>query len=137
MPNIQDTLDSLDGYVFFSVLDQSKAYHQLYMGKESRYLNAFFTPYTERKRVPLINPQTVFQGFMEKNLYCLTDYRDQFEAPYLDDVLVYSNSFEDHVSHLQLILQQFKEKGIRLKPSKSRFFQKQANFLGYIVTSEG
>ena len=90
----------------------------------------------ERKRVPLglINSQTVFQIFMEN---CLADYRDQFEAPYLDDVLVYSNSFEDHVNHLQLILQQFKGKAIRLKPWKCSFFQNKVNFLGYIVTAEG
>ena len=68
---------------------------------------------------------------------CLADYRDQFEGPYLDDVLVYSNSFEDHVNHLQLMLQQFKGKGIKLKPSKCSFFQKQVTFLVYIATAEG
>ena len=65
----------------------------------------------------------VFQKFMEN---FLADYRDHYAAPCLDDVLIYSKSFEDHINQLQQILQPFKE--IKLKLSKSSFFQKQVRF---------
>ena len=76
-----------------------------------------------------MNAPAVFQRFMEN---FLVGYRDHFAAPYLDDVLVYSKSFEDHVNHLKQILQRFRETGIKLKPSKCKFFQKQVKFLGQV-----
>ena len=114
LPNIQDNMDSLGRNVFFGVLDQSKAYYQLHMNKESRYLTAFITPWGlyEWERVPLglMLAPAVFQRFMEN---CLVDYRDPLVAPHIDGVLVYSKSFEDHVNHLQQILQQFREKRMK------------------------
>ena len=61
----------------------------------------------------------------------------EISSLHLDDVLVYSKSFEYHANHLQQIIQQFTERGMKLKPSKCKFFQKQVKFLGHIVTAEG
>ena len=66
----------------------------------------------------------VFQKFMEN---FLADYRDHYAAPCLDDVLIYSKSFEDLVNHLQQILPRFK--GIKLKPSKSSSFNSKSDFV--------
>ena len=49
----------------------------------------------------------------------------------------YSKRFEDHVNHLQQILQQLRERGIKLKPPKCKFFQEQVKFFGHIVTAVG
>ena len=83
------------------------------MNKESRYLTASITPWGlySWERIPfvLMNAAAVFERSKEN---CLADYRGQFAAPYFDDTLVHSKSFEDHVTHLQLILQQFRKRGL-------------------------
>lgn len=61
----------------------------------------------------------------------------QIALIYLDDVLVYSRTFDEHLQHLRLVLERFRESGLNLKPSKCHFGQKQVNYLGHVITSEG
>ena len=116
IPRIQDTLDSLAGQKWFTTLDQGKAYHQGFVDPTSHQLTAFVTPWDLYKwvRIPMgvKNAPAEFQRFME---HCLEDYRDKFCAPYLDDVIIYSKCFEDHVEHVRKVLRHLKEKGIRLR----------------------
>ncbi|KAL8587250.1 hypothetical protein ACOMHN_013334 [Nucella lapillus] len=67
----------------------------------------------------------------------LKDVRDRCCLPYMDDALVYSTAFEEHMDHLQEVLHLLKGNGIKLKPSKCKVFQHEVKFLGQIVSADG
>lgn len=138
IPRIQDALDGLAGSQWFSVLDQGKAYHQGIVKDECKPFTVFVTPWGlyEWNRIPfgLTGAPGTFQRFMND---VLEDFRDKFCIPYIDDIIVYSDSFTNHLQHLRAILRRLKEKGLKLKPRKCELFQKSVRYLGCRVSREG
>ena len=138
LPRVQSTLDSLGGSKWFSVLDQSRAYYQGFVREEDRHKTSFVTPWGlyQWVRIPfgLTNAPATFQRYMEETV---GEFRDQFAIPYIDDVIVYSTSFDDHLGHLRLILRRTRERGLKLNLKKCKFFQSCVKFLGRIVDETG
>ena len=81
-----------------------------------------------------MNAPAAFQRFME---HCLGDFRNNFAVPYLDDLLIFSKSFDEHLQHFQQVLQRLKKHGIKIKPSKCKFFKREVSYLGRLVSAEG
>ena len=138
LPLIQDIFDSVGGNTIFSTLDLKAGYWQIPVSPESIEKTAFCCHRGHFEfnvmSFGLCNAPSNFQRTMD---YVLSDLIGKTCMCYIDDVIVFSKSPEEHAQHLEEVFQRFRQAGLTLKPSKCSFAQSEVELLGYIVTSEG
>ncbi|GFV81129.1 retrovirus-related Pol polyprotein from transposon 412 [Trichonephila clavipes] len=138
LPRIDDTLDTLSGHKWFSTLDLKSGYWQVEVHPEDREKTAFTSGQGlwQFKVMPfgLCNAPATFERLMETVLKGLT-----FEACliYLDDVIIGGRTFEEHLQNIRKVLSKLSDANLKLNPSKCKFFQKEVNYLGHIISAEG
>ena len=138
LPQIDEILASLGGAKYFSKMDLKSGYWQIEMEETSRPKTAFITPMGlfEFNKMPfgLATAPSIFQDLMNNTLQGMLF---EFCLCYLDDIIVYSNSEEEHLKHLEAIFRRLDEAGLKLKLSKCEFFMKRLQFLGHLVSRDG
>lgn len=138
LPRIEESLDGLVGAKWFSTLDLASGYNQVEMAEKDRAKTAFCTPFGlfEFNRMPfgLCNAPSTFQRLMER---MFGDCRYQSVLLYLDDVIVFSSSIQQHLERLEVVFSRLQEQGLKAKFSKCHFFQRTVKYLGHVVSAEG
>ena len=138
LPRISDMLDRLLGATIFTKLDLAMAYHQIPLHPDSAPLTAFRTRYGlfEFRVLPfgLVNAPAAFQSTMADVLGPLID---RCVLVYLDDVLVFSKTPQEHAEHLRDVCSRLRRARLFLKPSKCLWGQPSVPFLGHVVSGSG
>ena len=139
IPRIDDTLDALSGSKLFSCLDLKSGYYQVPMNEEHIERTAFSVSplgFFEFVSMPfgLTNSPATFQRLMEN---CMGNLHLNQCLIYLDDIIVYSSTLEEHINRLEAVFDKLSSAGLKLKPSKCEFFKSEVKYLGHIVSSDG
>jgi hypothetical protein len=134
LPRMDECLDSLGEAEYFSTLDANTGFWQIEVCEKERDKATFscHSGMYRFKRMPfgLVNAPATFQKAMDN---ILADLRWESVIVYLDDVIIFSRSFEEHVRHLTLVLQKLSEAGATLKFSKCQFFRRSVDYLGHRI----
>ncbi|GJW95188.1 putative nucleotidyltransferase, ribonuclease H [Tanacetum coccineum] len=138
LPRIDDLFDQLQGARYFSKIDLRSGYHQLRVHDDDISKTAFRTRYGnfEFTVMPfrLTNAPAVFMDLM--NRVCKL-YLDKFVMVFIDDILIYSKTKEDHENHLRLMLDLLRKEKLYVKFSKCEFWLQEVHFHGHVVNHDG
>lgn len=133
MPRLEDLIERLGGAQYITTLDLSKGYWQVPLAKEARPYTAFRTPQGlfQFTVMPfgLQGAPATFQRLMDRVL----DGTGAFAGAYLDDIIIYSSSWAEHVQHLAEVLRRIHQAGLTIQPNKCAFVQQEVRYLGHIV----
>ncbi|GBN30274.1 Retrovirus-related Pol polyprotein from transposon 17.6 [Araneus ventricosus] len=134
LPKIDEMIDQLSGATFFSTMDLTSGFHQMSMHPDHMQYTGTATEFGlfEYKRLPffLKNASASFQRLMSIVLASLSDLQI---ACYIDDVIIASHNFQDHLQRLELVFQRLTAANLKVKPSKCSFLQFEISFLGHTV----
>ncbi len=132
-PRIDELVDRLGKAKWITTIDLCKGYWQVPLSVQSKELTAFRTPWGlfQFSVMPfgLHGAPASFQRLMDCVLSGLSDY----VAAYLDDIIIYSSSWEQHLQHLKNVFQRIQEAGLSINSSKCAIAKKETEYLGYVV----
>ena len=137
LPKIDKMYAALRGARIFTTLDLRSGYYHINLNEESKAKTAFVTPFGkyEFNSVPfgLAQAPVYFQQLISM---VLQDCRD-FVMVYLDDIIIFSRTLEEHLKHIEIIFQKLKAAGLKLKESKCDFFKSEIHYLGHLISDKG
>ncbi|GBG72935.1 hypothetical protein CBR_g12657 [Chara braunii] len=138
LPRIDDLLERLGGAKYFSKLDLKSGYPQISIQPNNRYKTAFKMRYGHFEWVVmpfgLTNAPATFKAAMTNEFRAMLD---RFVLVYLDDILVYSRTLEDHLGHLRRVLETLRRAKYKANRDKCEFVRQELEYLGHFVTPEG
>jgi hypothetical protein len=135
---IEDLFDQMKGASIFSKIDLRSGYHQLKIRESDILKITFRTRYGLYEYTVmsfgLTNAPTYFMYLMNK---VFMEYLDRFVVVFIDDILVFSKTMEEHEEHLRLVLEKFRSNQLFAKFSKCEFWLTEIAFLGYVISARG
>jgi hypothetical protein len=138
LPRIEDLFDQLRGASMFSKIDMRSGYHQLRIRPSDIPKTTFITKYGLYEftvmSFGLTNATTFFMNLMN---IVFIDYLNKFVVVFIDDILIYSQTKEEHADHLKMVLQRLREHQLYAKLSKCEFWIDEVLFLGHIIKKDG
>ncbi len=138
MTNLEEAFSVLTGSRWFSVLDLKSGYYQIEMEESDKQKTAFVCPFGfwEFNRMPqgISNAPSTFQQLMER---CMGDLNRKEVLVFIDDLIVFSKSLEEHEAWLIQVLKRLREFGLKLSPEKCKFCQTSVRYLGHIISQHG
>ena len=136
MPKVEDIFSQLNSAKYFSTLDLRAGYHHIGLTTDSIPKTAFTSPFGKYEyiKVPfgLAQAPAYFQELMTGVLKDLP-----FAMAYLDDIIIYSSTPEEHLEHIRTVFEKLRDAKLSLKLSKCHFFAKEIQYLGHILGTEG
>ena len=138
LPRIDDLFDQLKGVTVFSKIDLRSGYHQVRVKEGDIPKTAFRTRYGHYEFVVMpfgvTNAPATFMDLMNR---VFREYLDKFVIVFIDDILIYSGTQEEHSEHLKLVLQTLQQNQLYAKFTKCEFWLDQVSFLGHIISKDG
>ncbi|KAL0187224.1 hypothetical protein M9458_018894, partial [Cirrhinus mrigala] len=138
LPNLEEAFSVLSGSKWFSVLDLKSGFYQIEMEEADKQKTAFVCPlgFYEFNRMPqgVTNAPSTFQRLMER---CMGDLNRKEALVFIDDLIIFSKTLEEHEARLLQVLKRLREYGLKLSPKKCKFFQTSVRYLGHIVSQNG
>ena len=136
LPKIDEMYTKLKGAKFFSTIDLRSGYYHIALGKDSRAKMAFVTPFGKYEflQVPfgLAQAPAYFQHLMNQVLDNCS-----FAMTYLDDIIIFSETEEQHLAHIEEIFKWLEAADLKMKRSKCDFFKKHIHYLGHLISADG
>lgn len=138
LPRIDEFVDRIGKSCYFSKIDLKSGYHQILMEDSDKEKTSFATRYGHYEfcvlPFGLCNAPATFMSFMNDIFH---DYIDKFMLIYLDDILIFSNTEEEHFKHVQLVLERLRQNNLKANKTKCEFFTDKITFLGYTLSTKG
>ena len=139
LPRIDELLDCLGGQKYFSVLDMKSGYHQVEIEENHKAYTAFTTGplgLYEFNRLPfgLCTSPAIYQRIMEQSL---GDLNHSICLIYLDDLIVFSKTIDEHFDRLGKVFEKVREAGMKFVPEKCSFLQTSVKYVGHVVSEKG
>lgn len=137
-PRVDDALDCLTGSEWFTVLDLRSGYYQIAVAEEDKEKTAFICPlgFYQFERMPqgVSGAPATFQRLMEK---VVGDMNLLQVLVYLDDLIIFGKTLEEHEERLLKVLDRLEEAGLKVSLDKCQFCQPRVKYVGHIVSAEG
>ena len=138
LPKIDEILNSVGNSNFYTTLDIKSAFHHVALDEESKPITAFNAGSSKLQfRVlpfGLSSSPSVFQALMSR---CLGEILGKIAFCFIDDIIIYSQTVDDHFEHLRNVFTKLREANLHIKLEKCEFFKSKVNYLGHVISREG